>query len=169
MDAYTGEIRLFGGNYAPHNWALCDGSLLPISSNTALFSLLGNRYGGNGKVSFGLPDLRGCVPVNQGSGQGLTPRSVGDYYGTETETLTAATMPAHQHSLSGSTSPANTASPEGATFGAGVSMFTTSAPNIQYPAELVGAYGQSGPHENMAPFQVLNYIICTSGIFPNRP
>src|SRR5436305_2548610 len=98
-DAYIGEIRMFAGNFAPRGWATCDGQILPIAQNTALFSLLGTQYGGNGQTTFALPDLRGRVPIHYGQGPGLSPYDIGEAAGTETITLTQNEIPAHSHTL----------------------------------------------------------------------
>ena len=134
-DPYLGEIGLFAGYYTPRNWELCDGQLLQISQNTALFSLLGTTYGGDGQTTFGLPDLRGRAAIHAGTGPGLSNRRLGQKGGAEQVTLTQAQMPSHNHTLS-----------------------------------LGGATGNTGgsqPHENMQPYQVVNYVIALHGLFPS--
>src|SRR3954454_5741331 len=112
-DPFIGELRLFGFNFAPRNWATCDGQLMSISQNTALFSLLGTQYGGNGQTTFALPDLRGRVPKHAGQGPGLSTYTIGQVGGTETQTLSASQMPAHTHAVAASTDDATTSQPGG--------------------------------------------------------
>lgn len=174
-DPFIGEIRLFAGSYAPDGWALCDGSLLAISTYAALFSILGTTYGGNGTTNFGLPDLRGRLPMHPGRGNGLTPRTLGEMGGSETVTLLANQMPAHSHPVSASNVAGGSAAPEG-----GVPAYTIDAnqndvlsysitPNTTMSPKMIGASGGSQPHDNMPPFQCVNFIIALNGIFPPRP
>lgn len=175
MEGTIGEIRMFAGNFAPRSWAFCSAQLLPISQNTALFSILGTTYGGNGQTTFGLPDLRGRMPV--GTGQNYT---LGQVSGSETTTLNVNNLPSHNHTVGGtikmltSTTPANAQTPGGNYFatdgtkkynaensGAGMKSANTSGLQIS-PA------GGSQPIGNMPPYAALNYIICMFGIFPSR-
>jgi microcystin-dependent protein len=163
-DWYIGEIRLFAGNYAPHDWALCDGSVLKIVDNTALFSLLSNRYGGDGTTTFALPDLRGRAPLHQIAGE--YPLGAGG--GLEQVTLQLTQVPAHTHTLAGTTTAAQTADPEN-NLPAEPSLSRYAPSNVEYPdylaARSVGQTGGQG-HDNMPPFLVLNYIIALNGVFP---
>jgi microcystin-dependent protein len=165
MDAYIGEIRLFAGNFAPRNWAFCQGQLLPIAQNTALFSILGVTYGGNGQTNFALPDLRGRVPIGQFQGAGLSNRTIGQANGTEK--ITPDQLPSHSHTLQATTS-ATSGNPAGNLLGAAENAY---APAFDTPtamaATAVGG-GNSSPTERMLPHTGLSYIICLFGIFPSR-
>jgi len=168
MDPYLGEIRCFGFNYAPRGWLLCNGQLLSISSNTALFSLLGTMYGGNGTTTFALPDLRGRVPLAFGQGPGLSNRTQGQAGGAEAVTLTAATLPPHGHTVAAS-STATTKNPSGSlpsVTPAGASYGTTA--DLAMSASMIGGGGSGQPHDNMQPYVVLNWCIAATGIFPPR-
>ena len=165
---------MFGGNFAPRGWALCNGQLLAISTNTALFSILGTTYGGNGTTTFGLPDLRGRSAMHWGQGNGLTPRSLGEMSGTETVTLITAQIPAHVHPLSASTANGTTDDPTGAVLGKPsdsdgnpVSAYNTTINTAMNPAA-VGVAGGSQPHSNMAPYLCLSFIVALEGVFPSR-
>lgn len=178
MDAYLGEIRIFGGTFAPNNWAFCDGSLLPISRFTALFSLLGTMYGGDGRVTFGLPNLQNSVPIGAGTGPGLTLRELGEMGGTQAETLMMTEMPAHTHSPMGFAHDGATNNPTGAVWAQSskpshsgpvpVNLYAAT-PDTTMAASALGVSGGSQPHNNMQPFLGLNFIICLNGIFPQRP
>jgi microcystin-dependent protein len=167
---FIGEIMLFAGNFAPTGWALCNGQLLAISSNTALFSLLGTQYGGNGVSTFGLPDLRGRAPVHFGQGPGLANYSQGQVGGEEGHTLAPAEMPSHTHTAYGDSSNGSSDVPTGllpARNAAGIPSFGATA-----SATLSGTYiapaGSNQPHNNMPPFLVMNYCIALQGVFPPR-
>ncbi|WP_460582385.1 phage tail protein [Hymenobacter arcticus] len=181
MEPILGEIRAVGFNFAPYNWALCDGSLLQIRQNTALFSLLGITYGGDGQNTFGLPDLRGRAVVHVGQGPGLSRYTQGQVSGTENVTLNAPQMPTHTHGLGPDTRVAannttgNLPSPAN-NFLAGsgsISQYgeesdgTLMAPNLI--AGTSSSAGGAEGHSNMMPYVVTNYIIATRGIFPQRP
>lgn len=178
MEEFLGIIKIFAGNFAPRGWALCDGSLLSISQNTALFSILGTTYGGNGTTTFALPDLRGRAPIGMGQGLGLQSYQLGEVGGTESVSLTVNNIPTHTHPLTGSVKlPCNgnatdSDNPEGAFPGtSATSIYSTTGP--QFMGNLantltVGATGGSQPFSNTAPFLVVNYIICLEGIFPSR-
>lgn len=161
---YVGEIRMFAGNFAPTGWALCDGSLLSISQNAALFSLIGTTYGGDGVTTFALPDLRGRFPLHQGGGTTL-----GATGGAETVTLTLAEIPAHTHLPTASTS-AGTSQDPGGNFWANWtgSQYGTQAPSVALAPEAAGVAGGSQPHENMPPFVTINFIISLFGVFPSQ-
>jgi microcystin-dependent protein len=175
-DQFLGEIRIFGGNFAPVGWAFCNGQILSISQNTALFSLLGTQFGGNGTSNFALPNLQGSVPVDQGNGAGLTPRDMGETGGEQDVTLSQATMASHFHQMSGAATSASSVTPGPAMAlaqpTAAAPVYQTSLP-IGSPTTLnAGAVNPSGgsqPHNNLQPFLVLNFIIALQGIFPARP
>lgn len=171
MEQFIGEIRMFAGNFAPRSWAFCDGQLLPIAQNSALFSILGTTYGGDGRTTFALPDLRGRLPMHPGNGPGLTPRTLGESGGTETVTLMASQMPAHNHSV-GCHSNADQAAPAGnlpATEVSGAAPIYSDQPadGTMNPA-MIGMAGGSQPHDNMSPFLCVSFIIALEGIFPSR-
>ncbi|HET8708382.1 MAG TPA: tail fiber protein [Pseudomonadales bacterium] len=175
-DPYIGEIRMFSGNYAPNGWAKCDGSLLPIAGNEALFSLIGVTYGGDGRVNFGLPNLQGRLPVGQGQGTGLTPRSLGQVVGTETVTLSADQMPSHNHLFYASTSAASTSAPSNNVLAAAtpntVNLFAAVDPTKKtntMPADALSSAGATQAHANMMPSLSIAFIIATTGIYPDFP
>ena len=153
-----GELMMFAGNFAPRGWALCDGQLLSIAQNTALFSLLGTTYGGDGRTTFGLPDLRGRVPVHPGRGPGLTPRQLGEKGGQETVTLTTVQMPNHNHAVQEGAGQGEGSEPGGG---------PVSTP-VNGAGEMSGSTGGSQPHPNMQPFQCINYCIALNGVYPSR-
>lgn len=165
---YIGEVRLFAGNFAPQGWAMCQGQLLSIAENDVLFALFGTTYGGDGVSSFALPDLRGRVPVHQGTGPGLSPRTLGETGGAEQVALTADTMPAHGHALGASGTRGKASPGPGAVISAtSVSVYGTGAPSVAMSANAIAPTGSGAPHENMPPFTVVNHIISLSGIFPS--
>jgi len=171
-DPFVAEIRIFPFNFAPTGWAMCNGQLLPISQNTALFSLLGTFYGGDGKSTFALPDVQGSATVNQGQGQGLSEYFLGQQGGSETITLLVSEIPIHTHTMKAHgvdlaeiNAPAPNralATSKNATVYAPAANFVTMAPQALPPA------GGSFPHNNMMPSLVLNYCIALQGIFPPR-
>ena len=181
MEPFIGQIMMFGGNFAPRGWALCNGQLLSIAENTALFSILGTTYGGDGRTTFGLPDLRGRAPVHAGMGPGLMDRPLGSKGGSEAVTLTVGQMPTHDHTVQvpGTSDQGNVDSPadaqlamvaggqgrgnasrapynQGGTSDAGMLPFQT------------GQAGGTAPHDNMSPYQAVNFIIALQGLFPSR-
>jgi microcystin-dependent protein len=171
-EPFLGEIRMFGGTFAPRGWALCDGQLLSISSNSALFSLLGTTYGGDGLTTFALPDLRGRVPIHMGSGPGLTNRRIGEKAGVENVTISAAQLPTHTHTMGASSQAGDSASPTGAVpaavpLTARYSASPAAAGNEMNGAA-VGSAGGNQPHANLQPFQCVNFIIALLGIYPSR-
>lgn len=171
---FVAEIRIFAGNFAPKGWALCDGQLLPISQNTALFSLLGTTYGGDGKSNFALPNLQGSAPLQAGQGPGLSLRDLGEIGGEQAVTLLQTEMPSHSHSAQGSTgsnqtTPVNNAWASGAKLGGGNLYVPTNAPtNVQMNPFGTSISGGSLPHNNMPPFLGLTFIIALQGVFPAR-
>ena len=173
-EPFVGEIRMFAGNFAPRGWAFCDGQLLAVSQNDALFSLLGTIYGGDGRTTFGLPDLRGRIPIHAGSGPGLSLRALGSRGGRETVTLTIneAPIPTHTHPSRAMAARANSGDPQGAVLGTASSNVyaPASSPTLALAAESVGEhrFGGSEPHPNLQPFLCVHFIIALSGIFPSR-
>jgi microcystin-dependent protein len=175
-DPFLAEIRMFAGSFAPTGWALCNGQILPISQNTALFSLLGTTYGGDGRSTFALPNLMGTVPMQQGQGPGLTQRFLGETGGSQTVTLLATEMPAHTHvpqavtASSGDTNNPVGASWASAKFGkVSQNLYSTAAPDVQMSPLALGVSGGSQPHNNMPPYQTITFIIALQGVFPQRP
>jgi microcystin-dependent protein len=171
-EPFLGEIRIFAGNFAPQGWAMCNGQIMSISQNTALFSLLGTTYGGNGQSTFALPDLRGRVVMHMGSGPGLSSYTEGQVGGNESVAITVNQMPAHGHTPQCTNNTADSSSPGGgvwATDGAGVTgEYSTGAPNAPMNPAAIGPTGSNQAHENRQPFLVINYIIALQGIFPAR-
>jgi microcystin-dependent protein len=169
-DAFIAEIRVFPYNFAPTGWATCDGQLLPISQNTALFSLLGTSYGGNGTTNFGLPDLRDRFALGAGQGAGLSDHFVGELGGEAAVTLLPPQLPAHSHALR-ATASATTTQPSGAALAPPVDGGAAyRAPGVlaAMAAESIGPTGSAGAHENRQPHQALNFCIALQGIFPPR-
>ncbi len=171
MDPLIAQITLFAGNFAPRGYYTCDGQTLPISSNTALFSLLGTTFGGNGQTTFMLPDLRGRVAIHAGTGPGLTARALGAKGGMSDVPLTVPQMPAHNHvvnpKFSNTAGQVNPAGNYPGNLGAANPVFGTVA-NGPMGAASVAPTGISAPHENMQPYLGINYIIAVQGIFPSR-
>ena len=168
---FVGEVRMFAGSFAPAGWALCDGQLLPIGQNIALFSLLGTTYGGDGQTTFALPDLRGRVPLQAGQGQGLTPRMLGEYGGAQQYTLSESEIPPHTHTVGASAANGSGAEAAGrvpARSPAGIPGYAASADSSLEP-NAVGAVGSSLPHPNLQPYLVVTFIIALQGMFPPRP
>ena len=176
---FVAEIRIFPFNFAPRGWAFCAGQLLPLSQNTALFSLLGTTYGGDGKSNFALPNLQGLAPLQQGVGAGLSLYDLGEQTGTETVTLLDSELPAHSHVLNADTGQANSPSPSGGLYmkghfddGAGhagaVQIYSNQAPDTQLNANALGIAGSSFPHNNLMPYLTLNFCIALQGVFPPR-
>jgi microcystin-dependent protein len=167
---FVAEIRIFAGNFPPRGWAFCNGQILPISQNTALFSLLGTTYGGNGQSTFALPDLQGRAPMHPGQGPGLSLHDLGEESGSETVTLLESEMPAHIHNAQPKTSLGNQQVPTGKSW-AGSSItkqYVSTAPNVQMNPLGVVPTGGSLPHNNMPPYLFLNFIIALQGVFPPR-
>src|SRR5690348_10393882 len=170
---FLAEIRIFTGNFAPKGWALCDGQLMPISQNTALFSLLGTTYGGDGKSNFAIPNLQGCAPMQAGQGPGLSLRDLGETGGEQSVTLLQTEMPVHTHGVQCSAS-GGIVSPKSNTWGGGLKghppAYSASAPqsNVQMNPFALAITGGSLPHNNMPPFLGLTFIIALQGVFPAR-
>ena len=170
-DPFVAEIRIVGFNFAPRGWATCDGQLISISQNTALFSLLGTSYGGNGQTTFALPDLRGRAPMYWGQGAGLSLRDLGESAGSPTVTLLGSELPAHTHSVSGTSTGGSLASPANNLWAAGPGrspppLYQSGAPNAAMLP--TGPTGGGQPHNNMQPYLCLMFIIAMQGVFPPR-
>jgi microcystin-dependent protein len=169
-DQFVAEIRIFGFNFAPTGWAQCNGQLLPISQNTALFSLIGTFYGGDGKSTFALPNLQGSAPMNQGQSGGTSDRTLGEASGSESVTLVQSEMPAHSHALNAVESTATERQPPNqmVAVGEAMSFYRTGQPDIQMNPGMLAPGGGSLPHNNMQPSLALNFCIALQGIFPPR-
>ena len=171
-DPFLGEIRMAGFNFAPINWAFCDGSVISIEQNAALFSLLGTSFGGNGTTNFNLPDLRGRVPVNQGQGPGLSNYALGVAGGTETVTLIPTQMPQHNHLVNCSQriNPAGTNPVDNLPAPVHANQFGIYDSNASYSMapNMIAFAGGNEPHPNLQPYLCVNFIICLAGIFPSR-
>jgi microcystin-dependent protein len=167
---YIGEIRMFGGNFAPIDWALCNGQTIAIDQNPALFQLIGTTYGGDGQATFQLPNLQSRIPVHQGDGQGLSPYVMGEILGTESITLTTQQMPSHQHTPQVRTDTGTQGGPGGNLLAASgdAAMYTVQQPNTPLNASSLQVVGGSQPHDNMQPYLVVNFIIALFGIFPTQ-
>lgn len=169
-DPFVAEIRIFPFNFAPKGWALCNGQILPLSQNTALFSLLGTTYGGDGKSNFALPNMQGRAPMHPGQGSGLSLHDLGEMAGSETVTLLQTEIPGHSHSLVASASDGIFTQPSGQQFaqGVGVQVWGTVAPNTQLDPHALAPAGGSLPHNNMQPYLTLNFCIALQGVYPPR-
>ena len=170
-DPFVAEIRIFPFNFAPKGWAFCDGQILPLSQNTALFSLLGTTYGGDGKSNFALPDMQGNAPMHPGQGPGLSLHDLGETGGSETVTLLESEIPAHSHSWMASTQVAEDRTPEGEVFAkaSGGSLYTLNTSGLaQMAVQAVSPIGGDQPHNNMQPYLTLNFCIALQGVFPPR-
>ena len=169
-DPFIGEIRMFGGNFAPRGWALCNGQLLPIAQNQALFSILGTTYGGDGRTTFGLPDLRGRVAISSGDGPGLSNRPLGSKGGSESETLSVNQIPSHSHSLNASGEKATERSPAGNYLSEAWpgTPYRPGPSGSQLNSGSIGNTGGTQSHNNMPPYTTVNYIIALVGVFPSR-
>jgi microcystin-dependent protein len=171
-DQYIGEIRMFGGNYAPQDWAQCDGQTLQINQNDVLYSLIGTTFGGDGVTNFNLPDMRGRVPIHMGTGSGLTARVIGQSLGTENEILAPQGMPQHTHTMLANSAAGTAYNPTGNVLSAGVNTVqiyntNTTTPSQMNAASLLSAGGGQG-HTNLAPTLCVNFIIALTGYFPSR-
>lgn len=170
-EPFIAEIRIFAGNFAPRGWAFCDGQLLPISQNTALFSLLGTTYGGDGKSTFALPDLQGRAPMHPGRGPGLTDRRLGERSGAETVTITEAQMPNHMHGVNVNSGPAASNNAADLFFSRTTSnnVYTNVATsNAPMSGNMLASAGGSQAHNNMQPYLAINFILALVGLYPSR-
>jgi microcystin-dependent protein len=170
MDPFVAEIRIFGFNFAPKGWAFCDGQLLPLSQNTALFSLLGTTYGGDGKSTFALPDMQGNAPMHPGQGPGLSLHDLGETGGSETVTLLESEIPLHSHNFMASQSDGNDTSPQNELLatGIGVNAFAAPPPTVPMSPNMLTPAGGDQPHNNMMQYLTLNFCIALQGVFPPR-
>ena len=171
QNGYVGEIRMVGFNFAPTNWAQCNGQLLPIAANTALFSILGTTYGGDGRTTFALPDLRGRVPMNHGQGPGLSNVYLGEMSGQEAVTLTTNELPPHTHTVNSVVDEGNQSSPTGNLYANTKTLdkeYSNASPNATMNPQMIQPAGGNQPFNNLQPYTTVNYIICLYGIFPPR-
>jgi len=170
-EPFIGTIKYFGFNFAPRGWATCDGQLLQVSQHDALFSLVGTIYGGDGRTTFGLPDMRGRMPVHMGQGLGLSNRTIGQKAGAETATITTAQLPAHSHKLMATDSAGNQVSPAEHTLAkdGNDATYRDEAPNVtMHASSITASTGSSQTHQNMSPYLVVNCNISLVGIYPSR-
>ena len=175
-DPFVAEIRIFPFNFAPKGWAFCDGQLLPLSQNTALFSLLGTTYGGDGKSTFALPDLQGSAAMHPGQGPGLSQHFLGEQSGVETVTLLVSEIPVHAHSvgralgdLGNSITPVNSVWAQAAAGRGAAALYKDGAPTGQVNINSLAITGGGLPHNNLQPYLTLNFCIALQGVFPQRP
>ena len=169
-EPFVGEIRMFAGNFAPRGWAFCDGQLLAVSQNDALFSLLGTIYGGDGRTTFGLPDLRGRIPIHQGTGPGLSPRRLGSKAGAENVTLTTNQLASHTHDWNVNTADADGGAPAGKVLAKPVALriFRPVDQDASLASTTIANTGGSRSHTNLMPTLCINFIIALVGIYPSR-
>ena len=171
-DPFVAEIRIFGFNFAPKGWAFCDGQLMPLSQNTALFSLLGTIYGGDGKSTFALPNLQGSAPMFWGQGPGLSLRGIGETGGSETVTLLESEMSAHAHAVRAATDPADLNAPSPtrslARSTSGFAYQSSATGLVAMAPEALAPAGGDQPHNNMMPYLTLNFCIALQGVYPPR-
>ncbi|PTS93327.1 phage tail protein [Flavobacterium sp. HMWF030] len=170
MDPFVAEIRIFPFNFAPRNWALCNGQLMPLSQNTAIFSILGTYYGGDGVRNFALPDMQGNAPMHPGQGPGLSQHDLGEQSGSQTVTLIQSEIPQHTHQLMASTLNSQSISPTNNSLGRGnpLRVYTTTGSDAQMSVNTIAAAGGNLPHNNMMPYLTMNFCIALQGVFPPR-
>ena len=173
-DPFVAEIRIFPFNFAPKYWAFCDGQLLPLSQNTALFSLLGTTYGGDGRSTFALPDMQGNCPMHPGQGPGLSAYNLGQMGGSETVTMLTSQIPAHSHNLQTVVQPATTGLPSATaslarSTGGSAYKATPYVPTVTMNSQSLSPVGGGLPHNNMMPYLTLNFCIALTGVYPPRP
>jgi microcystin-dependent protein len=169
-DPFLAEIRIFAGNFAPKDWATCNGQLMAISQNTALFSLIGTYFGGNGVSTFGLPNMAGSAAVAAGNGSGLTPRDLGESGGETTVTLLTTEMPLHNHPLMASDQKGKERTAQGNVLAqsTGMNLYLPSGTTTQMALQATSSAGNSLPHNNVQPYLMLTFIVCLRGVFPQR-
>jgi len=173
MDPFVAEIRIFPFNFAPKGWAFCDGQIMPLSQNTALFSLLGTTYGGDGKSNFALPDMQGNAPMHPGQGPGLSLHDLGETGGSETVSLLESEIPSHPHALMASSTQSSKPSPGGnalARISSGATPYVapSGAPLAAFNGAALAPAGGDQPHNNMQPYLTLNFCIALQGVYPPR-
>ncbi|PTA68505.1 phage tail protein [Deinococcus arcticus] len=171
MEPFIGEIQMFAGNFAPRGWALCNGQLLPIAQNTALFSLLGTTYGGDGRTTFALPNLQATSPMAPGTGPGLTPRTLGQQGGAASVTLLPQEMPPHTHAVNAFDVPGTSAVPTDRSLARSVNSnaYGPGTPGVTLAPQSLAPAGGSAPHNNLPPYLAVTFIIALQGIYPSRP
>jgi microcystin-dependent protein len=169
-EPYIGEIRMFGGNFAPNGWMFCEGQTLPISENDALFTLIGTTYGGDGQETFNLPNLASRVPIHMGTGPDGTTYQIGEMAGTEQETLTVQQIPIHSHAMLASSSIGTQPTAQGNVLSklTNIDLYSGDSTDTPLNANAVGPSGGSQPHENTQPFLCINFIISLFGVFPSQ-
>jgi microcystin-dependent protein len=169
-EPFVGEIRMFAGNFAPVGWAFCDGQLMAISENDALFALLGTTYGGDGQVTFGLPDLRGRIPIHAGAGPGLSPHQLGAMGGAEQVTLTTNQLASHTHTMRASSQNSTQTSGQNSVLGqpTSIDIYRVTAPDTNLAGGAISFVGGSQSHQNEQPFLCVHFIIALFGIFPSQ-
>ena len=170
-DPFIAEIRIFAGNFAPRGWAFCDGQLLPIAQNTALFSLIGTTFGGDGRSTTALPDMKDRAPMHPGRGPGLTPRRLGEKVGASTAALTEAQLPSHSHNYGTTTAPGSSTLPMNNALNSrsvGRNIYAAGAPDTVMNAGAVSNSGGGQAHNNLQPYLGINFIIALVGLFPSR-
>ncbi len=169
-EPFVGEIKMFAGNFAPRGWAFCDGQLLAVSQNDALFSLLGTIYGGDGRTTFGLPDMRGRIPLHQGTGPGLSSRKLGSQSGSEQETLNTTQLPSHNHDFVASLDNATSSDPQAKQIAPSTTIryLNAAASDTSFSDNALGTNGDSRSHTNIQPSLCIHYIIALFGIYPSR-
>jgi len=168
-DQFVAEIRIFPFNFPPTGWAFCDGQIMPISQNTALFALLGTTYGGDGKSTFALPDMQGNAPMQPGQGQGLSLRDLGEMSGVESITLLQSEIPVHTHVMNTTNEDGNNTQPGNRYYGRGNAIYAPAAALGTMAFQTIAPAGGGLPHNNMQPYLTLNFCIALQGIFPQRP
>jgi microcystin-dependent protein len=172
-DPFLAEVRIVGFNFPPSGWAECNGQLMPLSQNTALFALLGTMYGGDGKSTFALPDMKGNACVHHGQGVGLSQRFIGEIGGAETVTLLTSEIPVHTHAMNAQATPSSTGTPSAnvtlARSAGGSAYRAAGGPTGTMAPQELAPQGGSLPHNNLMPYLVMRYIICLQGVFPARP
>jgi microcystin-dependent protein len=169
-EPFVGEIRMFGGNFAPAGWAFCQGQLMPISENDTLFNLIGTTYGGDGQETFAMPDLQGRVPIHAGTGQDGITYQLGEKAGVESVTLTTNQIPIHNHAFLASTALVNANTPQNNVLGqnAAIQMYIQQPPSVNLANQALAAAGGSQPHDNMQPYLCISFIISLFGVFPSQ-
>lgn len=170
-EPFIGEIRMFAGNFAPRSWAFCDGQLLSVSQNEALFSLVGTIYGGDGRTTFGLPDMRGRIPIHAGNGPGLSPRNIGAKGGVEKATLSLNQLPSHNHNAHALNKPGDSGSPHNRQWAAtsgSPDFYTSDPPNVNMDNNALSSIGGSQAHNNWMPHLGVYFIIALFGVYPSR-